>query len=1030
MTDALRSCFCLVPLLLWLGACAETDSHGARPLSIEEARKLALELNRQTTMPPRSIDDVVEAVERARSENRTILYSILADRPVPGHLSGSALADFLIERGEAAHQLGRARQVTADAQRALRLAEGEQQIGSALFLLRVNASLTGNFDDTLEYGEQISRRLGGGWALIALAANAYNLANAGDSERARQLLSRAEALLGELRFADGGRIYAQFGTAYEMSLSLGRAGIAESSGRYDEAEIQYRRAIVFGAERAQRQRSLQQPDLFYQVGLSGLLIKMGRLGESEALARQSLSGFLELMGGESYGTGFALTAVGRALAAQGRLDEAERVTLLAIDILRAIGVAPAGYRMMQAKEVLAGVLAGQGRWREVAALFDEITRDFSRDPELRRSFANTSSDRITALIRTGELRRANEELRELLRLRERVLGPNHYETAEARALLGVALQQQGELAPALAELERAIPPLFAASRLTEEAETNFASARRRRLAAEAYIGLLMREGRTEEAFRWAEAARGLLLQRAVGQAAARAAARSPALAELVRQEQDLLRATRARYQSLANLANEVEYSGVAAAAAATRVEIDRLREARTALRREIETRFPDYASFINPTPTGTAELRAALRPGEVVIAFMLGEERSFVWAVRDGAVSGAEIAASAGDIAARIHRLREAVDSRARLLGEIPPYDVAAAHDLFRLLLEPVRRIWQDAKVLIVIPDGALGQLPLALLPTAPATALPRAGQALFAEYAVVPWLVRTHAIVQVPSAAMLKALRSLPERPATHQSFAGFGDPYFSLAQAAEAGQAPSVSREMTLAARGLPLVRRNPPGTIGRRSATLGDLPRLPDTADELKAIAGLLGANVTEDVFLGSRASEARVKKLDLTGRRIIAFATHGLVPGELDGLIEPALALSAPALEGNSEEDGLLTMSEIFGLRLDADWVILSACNTGSPDGRSSDAVSGLGRAFFYAGSRALLVTNWPVQSASARDLTVGVFAAQKQKGSSRPEALRHSILALIDGDGQTDPQGRTLFSYAHPLFWAPFSLVGN
>jgi len=106
------------------------------------------------------------------------------------------------------------------------------------------------------------------------------------------------------------------------------------------------------------------------------------------------------------------------------------------------------------------------------------------------------------------------------------------------------------------------------------------------------------------------------------------------------------------------------------------------------------------------------------------------------------------------------------------------------------------------------------------------------------------------------------------------------------------------------------------------------------------------------------------------MDLTDRKIIAFATHALVPGDLDGLDEPALALSSPEVTGD-KEDGLLTMGEIMKLKLNADWVILSACNSGASNGAGQEAVSGLGRAFFYAGTRSLLVTLWPVETTSAK-----------------------------------------------------------
>jgi CHAT domain-containing protein len=159
--------------------------------------------------------------------------------------------------------------------------------------------------------------------------------------------------------------------------------------------------------------------------------------------------------------------------------------------------------------------------------------------------------------------------------------------------------------------------------------------------------------------------------------------------------------------------------------------------------------------------------------------------------------------------------------------------------------------------------------------------------------------------------------------------------------------------------------------------------------------------------------------------------LAFATHGLVPGDLNGLLQPALALSSPLVAGGTD-DGLLTMGEILGLKLNADWVVLSACNTGSGDGAGAEAVSGLGRAFFYAGTRALLVSNWPVETTSARALTTDLFRRQAEDPStSRAEALRQTMIGLIDGPGSVDPKtGITGFSYAHPLFWAPFSLIGD
>ncbi|MGB7916134.1 MAG: CHAT domain-containing protein, partial [Rhodomicrobium sp.] len=132
------------------------------------------------------------------------------------------------------------------------------------------------------------------------------------------------------------------------------------------------------------------------------------------------------------------------------------------------------------------------------------------------------------------------------------------------------------------------------------------------------------------------------------------------------------------------------------------------------------------------------------------------------------------------------------------------------------------------------------------------------------------------------------------------------------------------------------------------------------LPETADELCEVAKSLKAS-PEDIFLGERATETAFKSLNKAGRlanyRVIHFATHGLVSGDLHGVSEPALLLTPPDT-ATPEDDGLLTASEVSQTKLDANWVVLSACNTGAGGSQGAEALSGLAKAFFYAGSRAL------------------------------------------------------------------------
>ena len=189
--------------------------------------------------------------------------------------------------------------------------------------------------------------------------------------------------------------------------------------------------------------------------------------------------------------------------------------------------------------------------------------------------------------------------------------------------------------------------------------------------------------------------------------------------------------------------------------------------------------------------------------------------------------------------------------------------------------------------------------------------------------------------------------------------------------------------------------------------------------------------LGAQPDVDTFTGARASEKQVKTMNLSDRRVIAFASHALLPWDLDGLDQPAIALSSPTITGG-DEDGLLTMTEIMKLRLNADWVVFLRVIPGPQSGEGAEAVSGLGRAFFYAGTRAALVTMWPVETTSSRKLVTGIFESQRSNQSlSRAQALRESMLELIDkGHLIEGPTGNIVASYAHPLFWAPFVIFGD
>ena len=202
---------------------------------------------------------------------------------------------------------------------------------------------------------------------------------------------------------------------------------------------------------------------------------------------------------------------------------------------------------------------------------------------------------------------------------------------------------------------------------------------------------------------------------------------------------------------------------------------------------------------------------------------------------------------------------------------------------------------------------------------------------------------------------------------------------------------------------------------GVIGVRQA-----PPLPETADELCHVAQAIGAAET-DVMLGRRASKQSLKDMNdaqlLADYRVLHFATHGALAGEVTGATEPGLLLTPPALP-TASDDGYLSTTDIAGLKLDADWVMLSACNTAAGGSDKSEAMSGLARAFFYAGARALLVSHWYVDSLATVTLIQGAIEELKSDPApGRAGALQRSMHRLIDKG-------------APPSQWAPFVLVGE
>jgi tetratricopeptide (TPR) repeat protein/CHAT domain-containing protein len=300
-----------------------------------------------------------------------------------------------------------------------------------------------------------------------------------------------------------------------------------------------------------------------------------------------------------------------------------------------------------------------------------------------------------------------------------------------------------------------------------------------------------------------------------------------------------------------------------------------------------------------------------------------------------------------------------------------------------------------------------------------------------------VDWLARKHAITVLPAVSSLKALRALAKESHASEAFIGFGDPLLdgeptkfsndaiAAKLAREARCPPGATLQLAASAdRGATRAAVRSSGGLAD-VADLRSWAPLPETADELCDVAQNLGVDPTTHLYLGAKATETEIKRLSAEGAlakyKIIHLATHGAIAGELSGTSEPGLILTPPD-EASEADDGYLSASEIAALKLDADWVILSACNTAAGDAKGAEALSGLARAFFYAGARSLLVSHWEVSSDSTVKLITKAIAELKTDPTiGRAEALRRSMLSMIDTGKAYE---------AHPAFWAPFVLVGE
>lgn len=491
----------------------------------------------------------------------------------------------------------------------------------------------------------------------------------------------------------------------------------------------------------------------------------------------------------------------------------------------------------------------------------------------------------------------------------------------------------------------------------------------------------------------------------VAQSAARHLAPNTKLAETVRRQQDAIQRYRHMDAQLIKSVSEPPGNRRSEHEAYLRTEIARLAAEIADVERLIAAQFPEYAALVSTEPLPLAEVQTLLREGEALVAFVSNAERTHIAIARREKTVLLANSLGYKELDTLVRRIRSA------LLADNPlttPYDVQAAHALYLQLFAPLLPHLAGVRDLLVVADGPLSSLPMGVLLEEPATT---GEQLVLKDYRNLNWLAKRFNFTTLPAVISLKALRKHGKPPAgDQQPFLGMGDPILE----GESGNARGGKL--------VPLVQLFPRRNDTANVDALRKLPALPDTADELQSIAKTLGADGAS-IYLQGKATETNAKRLPLERYRVLAFATHSMVAGEAKDISEPGLVLTPPA-KATPEDDGFLAASEVAQLNLNADWVVLSACNTAAPDGTpGATGLTGLAKSFLYAGARALLVSHWPVISSATTRLITDTFKLQADKPAlGKSGALRQAMLNMINDEENPE--------YAHPAFWAPFVVVGD
>ncbi len=798
----------------------------------------------------------------------------------------------------------------------------------------------------------------------------------------------------------------------DVAVSLNNLALLYSNqGQYALAEPLYRRSLAI------REKSLgsEHPDVANSlINLAENYRDQGQNAQAEPFLKRSLAIMEKSLGPEHPNVGVSLNSLALLYSNQGQYALAEPLFNRSLAIgEKALG--PEHPNVATSLNNLADLYRNQGQYALAEPLFNRSLAIGEKALGPEHPNVATSLNNLADLYRNqGQYALAEPLFNRSLAIGEKALGPEHPAVATSLNNLAWVYHDQGRHADVLPPLRHAIRIYTTRFSLKDESAQRGLRAEQHTVADkfEGHVGLLLDAGVAAgppgavaaETFEVAQWARASNTAEQVVKMAARHAAGSDALAKVAREKQDLH-----AYLEKLEADRLAEVSKPTAERNAERGRQLKLAEADTkdklsTLDARIAKEFPRYGELTQPRPLSVEAAQKLLGDEEALLLWLVIKDRGYLWVLRRDKVLFKRIELNRAELDTAVRTLRLRLDLGASNRPDLllaQPFDAVRAHELYRKLFSSAEALLGDVKHLILVPDGALQSLPPAVLVSeAPKTPV---------VHSEVAWLINKYALTVLPSVSSLRALRVFERSAAAGEPMIGFGDPVLEGTRSTVQGQARSRMVPAGIISRGLVAdpkeVRRMEP---------------LPDTADELKRIAVALKAP-PKALYLGAQATESKVKQIDLARARVLAFATHGLMAEEFRGMAEPALVLTPPQ-QASEVDDGLLTASEISQLKLNADWVVLSACNTAASDGKpGAEGLSGLARAFFYAGARALMVSHWAVETNASAALTTGVFD-QSGKGQSKAEALRQSMFALMR-------RGDIPHAH-HPAMWAPFIVVGE